>query len=367
MARRAAELGADWVINADADEFHWPAAGTLAEVFAAVPAEYDVLEMPVSHFPPRPGDRAPWHRRMQLRETLSLKPSGGSYARNVAHRARKDITVGVGNHSVSGPSLSVVPGWRPITVLHFPLRTFEQYERKIASAGPAFTGGYNFVVAGEKKHGIWAIYEAGLLRESYAAKLVTDEKAAEYLQAGSLVHDPRLSAWLDGDGPLPGSPAACGGARAWPEEPPAVAELRLDCARACLIAQRAADEAAAELSARTRELKERVAELKERISELSERCGTAEAEVTARTRELKERIAELKRRSTEASAEAAAGALELKQRLAELKKRHAEAQAEAAARNRELKERVKELKVRISEMEERAAEVPSADGSLPPS
>src|SRR5688572_33170919 len=40
MARHAVELGADWVINADADEFHWPEAGTLKDVFAAVPERY---------------------------------------------------------------------------------------------------------------------------------------------------------------------------------------------------------------------------------------------------------------------------------------------------------------------------------------
>jgi hypothetical protein len=221
------------------------------------------------------------------------------------------------------------------------------------------------VVAGEKEQGIWAIYEAGLLEESYAAKLVTDDVAVEGLRAGRLVQDRRLSAWLEGDGPLPSPPEALGGARAWPEEPCDVAELKLDCARAGHVAARAADEREAELSARMRELKERIAELKEHASQLHERCGVAEAEVAARTREFKERLAELKRRSVENQAESAAAVAALKDGMDALKLRHAEAHAEAVARNRELKERVKELKIRIREMKERSADASSVDGPRP--
>ncbi len=53
MARLAAAEGADWVINADVDEFWWPLNGAgLPEAFAALPAEIGVLEVARHNFPP---------------------------------------------------------------------------------------------------------------------------------------------------------------------------------------------------------------------------------------------------------------------------------------------------------------------------
>ena len=55
MARLAAtSFGADWVINADTDEFWWPHSGTLREVFAAVPPGYGAVRGIWRHFALRP-------------------------------------------------------------------------------------------------------------------------------------------------------------------------------------------------------------------------------------------------------------------------------------------------------------------------
>jgi len=63
MARLAAAcFGADWVINADADEFWWPHSGTLHDVFAAVPARYGAIRGIWRHFVLRPDDPAAFSR-----------------------------------------------------------------------------------------------------------------------------------------------------------------------------------------------------------------------------------------------------------------------------------------------------------------
>ena len=264
MARHAVELGADWVINADADEFHWPEAGTLKDVFAAVPERYGVLEMAVSHFVPTSDGPGAWHERLRLRECHSVKPSGGGYVRNVAHRGHPDVVVHKGNHQISGAALEALPGWRPVTVLHVPIRSYEQYEHKIAGGGEKYTGGRSIWVPGQKETGMSRIYQEGRLWESYAAKRVDDAGAAEMLRSGILVLDDRLARFLAGGGGPP-EPAPAGGALAYPDDPPAVAELRVACAQAVHLAEHdPLRTRVARLELSLKEARARVAHLKER-------------------------------------------------------------------------------------------------------
>ena len=68
MARLAAtEHGADWVINADADEFWWPRYASLHETLQAVPPRFGVLRGLWRHFVPRPAPPDDFAERMTVR------------------------------------------------------------------------------------------------------------------------------------------------------------------------------------------------------------------------------------------------------------------------------------------------------------
>src|SRR6478752_950607 len=68
MARlAAAEHGADWVINSDADEFWWPRGGTLKDVLDALPRRYGIVQAFWRSFVPRPDDDQAFAERMTIR------------------------------------------------------------------------------------------------------------------------------------------------------------------------------------------------------------------------------------------------------------------------------------------------------------
>ena len=78
LARRAHDLGAEWVINNDQDEFWWPMAGNLKDAFATVGEEFGVLVAPRADFVARPGDGS-LHRADDLpRVTLPAAAEGRS-------------------------------------------------------------------------------------------------------------------------------------------------------------------------------------------------------------------------------------------------------------------------------------------------
>jgi hypothetical protein len=132
MARLAAtDFAADWVLNSDVDEFWWPREGTLREVLEAVPARFGVVHGLWRHFVMRPETGDPFYERMIVRTSPSRdheSPYAG--ALKSAHRSDPGVVVGRGNHKATGPLLVPLREWFPIEVLHFPMRTRAQLERK---------------------------------------------------------------------------------------------------------------------------------------------------------------------------------------------------------------------------------------------
>ena len=145
MARLAAtDFGADWVMNADADEFWWPRGGTLKQVLQVVPQRFGVVRGCWRHFVPRPGDGGDFAERMTVRLCTAAFPGDKSTIyhahQKVAHRADPDVEIERGNHNATGQALEPLRNWHPIEVLHFSIRSVAQLTGKAASGwirGPA--------------------------------------------------------------------------------------------------------------------------------------------------------------------------------------------------------------------------------------
>lgn len=206
MARLAAtEHGADWVINNDADEFWWPLDGDLKAALDRVPERYHAVAAPRPEFVARPDETGPFYERMTIRERLStVRPK-------LAHRPHPEIIAPSGAHRVmlegagapghrgrpwlrSAVDESVeAEGWLtpapvfPIRILHYPVRSYEQYRRRveISSAGGRHTGD-------PRAREIYAALADGKLDEIYADYALDDQAVARALESGKLVEDTRI-------------------------------------------------------------------------------------------------------------------------------------------------------------------------------
>ncbi len=182
MARLAAtEHGADWIVHADADEFWWPRASNLVEALSAVPPRYGVVRGIWRPFVPRPGDGEPFYERMTVRLAphAALNEPERPYRPHskVAHRADPTVRVATGNHDLERTRLVPLRGWYPIEVLHFPLRSAKQVERKHQA---------NLAAWAERR-----LY-AQDARDTLRPLVVDEEELTRGLEAGVLAVDTRL-------------------------------------------------------------------------------------------------------------------------------------------------------------------------------
>lgn len=193
MARLAAtDFDADWVLNADADEFWWPRGGTLRDVLALVPGRFGVVRGCWRHFLPRPDGCSDFAERMIVRLCRPAFPGDKSTIyhahQKVAHRADPDVQIERGNHNAFGRALEPLRGWHPIEVLHFSLRSVAQLDRK------ARGGWLRSPVEEQTEHQILLdeALRAGRLESFYSALAVSDDRLERGLADGTLAVDTRL-------------------------------------------------------------------------------------------------------------------------------------------------------------------------------
>lgn len=147
MARRAfTEHGADWVINADADEFYFAADRnrTLREVMADIPTSLQAFTADVVNLTGTPSRHGSGVRRLTWRDERAeetLMDVAGLHAHptpNAIHIGSPDVSIQLGNHFVTVESQGQPPAELAIEVLHLPWRSFDHYRAKVKMSGEAF-------------------------------------------------------------------------------------------------------------------------------------------------------------------------------------------------------------------------------------
>lgn len=208
MARYAhTDLGADWVINADADEF-WVAQDgslTIREVLESLPSELDVFRVPVVNLTGAPARVGSGLRRLDLRdlrEPETLRESGIPFhpTPNAVHRGHADVVIAQGNHRAEAPGWPAGQVRSELEVLHLPWRSWSQYEYKVKVSGEAYTRNPDLAPS-PRHHGMldYRRLNEGWLEAAYVAKHPSPDEATAGLADGSFVREERLKQ-LEGEG-----------------------------------------------------------------------------------------------------------------------------------------------------------------------
>jgi glycosyl transferase family 2 len=242
MARAAAaQHGADWVVHGDADEFWWPLEGTLREALDAVPGEYGALIGARAEYVARPPAPGHWSERLVVRERRALlRPKiahRGDPHVIVMHRGGHDAAfVGAGEtlrSALRPPGRAVLRGVRDeegagggdpipwprfgVCILHFPMRSLEQFQRRIEAALLHDPGRGPRARLKER-------YESEGVEGLYADLYLDDAAVAAGEEAGRLVRDTRLRDFLA----ICPDPLDPGAAEATPPRPPSLPAEELE-------------------------------------------------------------------------------------------------------------------------------------------
>jgi hypothetical protein len=195
MAQMAAKrFDADWVINNDADEFWLSRNGTVRSVLETMPREVECLSVPRFDMPPPREAGAKFFEAMLTRLTSS-SVYGAPVRPKACHRAYADIRVSDGNHHVKRKGNRIAErSDHALEILHFPLRSAAQFERKIRQGAEALQANARLTEStGGHWHQLYRDYFLkGRLGDCYSDCAPTREQIAAGLASGKFIKDTRI-------------------------------------------------------------------------------------------------------------------------------------------------------------------------------
>lgn len=201
MARRArTHFAADWVVNADADEFFVPVDKrlTLRDALEEIPVGLFAFTAEVHNMVGPPAERGAGIGRLHWRDRRSVAELNrvGIHAQptpNALHRGDSEVVVAQGNHFVSLPSRGQPAPELEIEVYHLPWRSWSQLERKVLNAGLGYAASPDLRPS-KNHHGMadYRRYLQGRLRYAYLLRT----PRIEDLESGEVASFERDN-WLD--------------------------------------------------------------------------------------------------------------------------------------------------------------------------
>ncbi|HUR73692.1 MAG TPA: glycosyltransferase family 2 protein [Sporichthya sp.] len=206
MARRAyTEHGADWVVNADADEFFVPVDTrlTLRAALERIPLELGAFTVGVVNLVGAPIERGSGIPRALWRDLRPVQALNdiGIHAHptpNALHRGDPDVTVSQGNHFVSIKSKGQPAPPVELQTLHLPWRSFAQLEAKVTAAGRAYAANPHLRPS-KNHHGMsdFRRYEGGRLRQIWALRQPLERDLIAGEESGWFLRDRYLRPHLE--------------------------------------------------------------------------------------------------------------------------------------------------------------------------
>jgi hypothetical protein len=196
MARMAAKrFDADWVINNDADEFWLSSKGTVRAALESMPRDAECLSVPrFDMVPPRNSD-SKFFEAMLTRLAGAGTVHGTPLLPKACHRAYPDIRVADGNHYVKRRGNRIAErSDHPLQILHFPMRSAAQFERKIRQGAEAVQANTRITApTGAHWRRLHRDYVSkGGLGEYYSDRAPTEEQIAAGRASGTFAEDTRI-------------------------------------------------------------------------------------------------------------------------------------------------------------------------------
>jgi hypothetical protein len=189
------DLGADWVMHADADEFWLPASGSFKLDLAGIPQDQEVLNINRTNFiPPDPAKGEwPFYESMTLKEKKSFNSLGNPLPPKVCHRRLNNIVVSDGNHGVLANGRAMPATLCPsIEIYHFPVRSFKQFEQKIRLGSEAIESNPRIAkggVGGTWRYLYHEYWRKGALHDYYLTLRPGPKAIQQLVMAGQLVEE----------------------------------------------------------------------------------------------------------------------------------------------------------------------------------